>query len=209
MRVYSEQPGGRKTDAAGEPLIVPPAALLPEYDSHRAGRSAVRCRVRRARARRRSVCAQRGGPDRSDKNSARGALVRIVTTTEPPAPPGAPGVRVEGEDKAYPIALDGDAYLTGLAARNRAVATWLDHRCGFEFDYPDTRSAAAAGSVRMPDGALMARGGNAAVCGRRWKARLALSLGCNANACFLPAHGPPTIVPIVTATGTRSAPITR
>ena len=54
-----------------------------------------------------------------------------------PVPAGAQ-VRVEGQVGAFPVALNGDAYLTGLSPRNRAVATWLDHECAFEFDYPET-----------------------------------------------------------------------
>lgn len=68
---------------------------------------------------------------------ARGALVKIVQDDGAPVPAGAQ-VRVEGQAAAFPVALDGDAYLTGLSARNRALATWLDHECVFEFDYPAT-----------------------------------------------------------------------
>ena len=66
---------------------------------------------------------------------ARGALVRIVQEDGVPVPAGAQ-VRVEGQPAVFPVALGGEAYLTGLSARNRAHATWLDHDCAFEFDYP-------------------------------------------------------------------------
>ena len=68
---------------------------------------------------------------------ARGALVRIVQENGTPVPSGA-SVRVEGQDGTFPVALDGEAYLTGLAARSRAITSWRDHECAFEFDYPAT-----------------------------------------------------------------------
>jgi outer membrane usher protein len=69
---------------------------------------------------------------------ARGAIVRILREDNSPLPAGAV-VRVVGQESDFPVALDGDAYLTGLMPRNRAIATWRGQECAFEFDYPETR----------------------------------------------------------------------
>ena len=69
---------------------------------------------------------------------ARGAIVRILREDNSPLPAGAV-VRVVGQESDFPVALDGDAYLTGLLPRNRAVGSWRGQECAFEFDYPETR----------------------------------------------------------------------
>ena len=65
---------------------------------------------------------------------AHSALVRIVQPDGQPVPAGAQ-VRVAGRDQASPVALDGQAYLTDLSARNRAVVTWTQRTCEFDFEF--------------------------------------------------------------------------
>lgn len=67
---------------------------------------------------------------------ARAALIRILTDGKTPVPAGAV-VRLSGQDGSFPVVRNGDAYLTGLLARNRAAVTWAAQECTFEFDYPD------------------------------------------------------------------------
>ena len=68
---------------------------------------------------------------------AHAALVRIVQPDGQPVPAGAQ-VRVAGRDQASPVALDGQAYLTDLSTRNRAVVTWSERACEFDFEFPQT-----------------------------------------------------------------------
>jgi outer membrane usher protein len=134
VRVYSENQEIGRTNAAGE-LIVP--RLLPyQKNTVRIEQGDLPFDAEFDVLARDAVPYSRSGVvvEFAVKPS-RGALVKIMQDDGAPVPAGAQ-VRVEGQDGAFPVALDGDAYLTGLAARNRAVATWPDHECAFEFDYP-------------------------------------------------------------------------
>lgn len=62
---------------------------------------------------------------------ARGALLRLILENGKTPPPGAQ-VRIEDRTESFPVGLDGEVYLTGLAATHRARAEWNGQRCAFE-----------------------------------------------------------------------------
>ena len=136
VRVYSENQEIGRTDAAGE-LVVP--RLLPyQKNTVRIEQGDLPFDAEFDVLARDAVPYARSGVVvEFAVRPSRGALVKIMQDDGTPVPAGAQ-VRVEGQVGAFPVALNGDAYLTGLSPRNRAVATWLDHECAFEFDYPET-----------------------------------------------------------------------
>lgn len=69
--------------------------------------------------------------------SARGALLRLVLEDGKSPPPGAQ-VRLDDRTERFPLGLDGEAYLTGLAATHRGRAEWNGRRCVFELQVPQT-----------------------------------------------------------------------
>jgi outer membrane usher protein len=62
-----------------------------------------------------------------------GALIRLVLDDGGPMPLGAQ-VQIGGAGEAFPVAYDGEVYVTGLSARNRLVATWAGQRCEVEVE---------------------------------------------------------------------------
>jgi len=136
VRVYSENQVIGRTDAAGE-LVVP--RLLPyQKNTVRIEQADLPFDVEfDVLARDAIPYARSGVVVEFGVRPARGALVKIMQDNGVAVPAGAL-VRVEGQEGAFPVALDGDAYLTGLFPRNRATATWGDQKCAFEFDYPET-----------------------------------------------------------------------
>jgi outer membrane usher protein len=66
---------------------------------------------------------------------ARGALLRIVQENGDPVPAGA-RVSLEGQERSFPVALDGEAYVAGLSANNRAVVSWRNEACALDFAVP-------------------------------------------------------------------------
>lgn len=66
---------------------------------------------------------------------AHGALLRLVLEDGKTPPPGAQ-VQLEDRTDRFPVGLDGEVYLTGLAASNRAHAEWNGQRCAFEVRTP-------------------------------------------------------------------------
>ena len=125
VRVYSENQVIGRTDASGE-VIVP--RLLPyQKNTVRIEQGDLPFDAEFDVLARDAVPYARSGVvvEFAVKPS-RGALIKIRQDDGAPVPAGAQ-VRVEGQDGAFPVALNGDAYLTGLSARNRAVAMWLDH----------------------------------------------------------------------------------
>jgi outer membrane usher protein len=68
---------------------------------------------------------------------AYGALVTIVLESGSPAPVGAV-LRVGESGEAFPVAQDGEAYLTGLAGSNRVRLEWRGQSCEFDVPYPPT-----------------------------------------------------------------------
>ncbi len=136
VRVYSENQEIGRTDAAGEVIV--PRLLAYQKNTLRIEQGDLPFDAEfDALARDAVPYARSGVVVEFLVRPARGALIKITQDDGSAVPAGAL-VRVEGQDGAFPVALNGDAYLTGLAARNHAVATWLDHKCAFEFDYPET-----------------------------------------------------------------------
>jgi len=137
VRVYSENQEIGRTNAAGE-LVVP--RLLPyQKNTVRIEQADLPFDAEFDVLARDAVPYTRSGVVvEFGVRPAHGALVKIMQDDGAAVPAGA-RVRVEGQEGDFPVALGGDAYLTGLAARNHAVAAWLDHECTFEFDYPETR----------------------------------------------------------------------
>jgi outer membrane usher protein len=137
VRVYAQNQEVGRTDAAGE-LIVP--RLLPYYrNTIRIEQADLPLDAEFDVLARDATPYFRGGVVTAFQvRPARGALVRIVQDDDAVVPAGAT-VRLEGNDTVFPVAIGGEAYLAGLLPRNRATATWRDHQCSFEFDYPDTR----------------------------------------------------------------------
>ncbi|MBI4207697.1 MAG: fimbrial biogenesis outer membrane usher protein [Betaproteobacteria bacterium] len=66
---------------------------------------------------------------------AHGALLRLILEDGKTPPPGAQ-VRLEDRADRFPVGLDGEVYLTGLAAINRARAEWNGRHCIFEVRAP-------------------------------------------------------------------------
>ncbi|MGE5621392.1 MAG: fimbria/pilus outer membrane usher protein [Candidatus Bathyarchaeota archaeon] len=67
--------------------------------------------------------------------AVRGALLRIFLDNGLPLPAGAL-VTVAGQDDEFPVALRGEAYVTGLASRNELWATWKGQRCRLDVELP-------------------------------------------------------------------------
>jgi len=66
-----------------------------------------------------------------------GATLIVVLDDGAPIPSGAI-VRVVGRDEEFPVALNGEAYVTGLAERNRLSAAWKGRSCEFDAEVPRT-----------------------------------------------------------------------
>lgn len=69
---------------------------------------------------------------------ARGALLRLVLEDGNRPPPGAQ-VQLDDRLERFPLGLDGEVYLTGLAANQRGQAAWNGRRCVFELQVPQTQ----------------------------------------------------------------------
>jgi outer membrane usher protein len=66
---------------------------------------------------------------------SRGATLQIRLEDGGPIPSGAT-VQIAGRDESFPVALRGEAYLTGLEEHNRLRATWKGRSCEFDADFP-------------------------------------------------------------------------
>lgn len=66
-----------------------------------------------------------------------GALLRIVTIDGKPIPTGAQ-VSISGHQEVFPVAQDGQTYLTGLAAHNHVDVSWNGKQCSFELAYHES-----------------------------------------------------------------------
>lgn len=69
---------------------------------------------------------------------SRGALFNIVLVDGKAMPAGAV-VQIAGQGEEFPVALKGEAYVTGLQANNRLRATWHGQSCEFEVTFPETQ----------------------------------------------------------------------
>jgi outer membrane usher protein len=66
-----------------------------------------------------------------------GALVRLVLDDGSAVPAGAV-VRLAGSDATFPVAMDGEAWVTGLAESNVLQVTWRDRTCAIMLTMPKT-----------------------------------------------------------------------
>ena len=64
-----------------------------------------------------------------------GATLHIMLDDGAPMPSGAI-VQIVGRDDQFPVALGGEAYLTGLEEHNRLRATWKGKGCEFDAEFP-------------------------------------------------------------------------
>jgi outer membrane usher protein len=67
----------------------------------------------------------------------RGALLQLLLEDGKPLPAGAV-VTIAGQAEEFPVALNGEAYLTDLERTNRIRASWRGQSCEIEFGYPET-----------------------------------------------------------------------
>lgn len=65
-----------------------------------------------------------------------GALVKLVSESGEPLPNGTL-LSIEGNPEEFQVALQGEAYLTGLGKKNRMRATWNNQSCDVEVDLPE------------------------------------------------------------------------
>jgi outer membrane usher protein len=69
---------------------------------------------------------------------ANGATFRLRLDDGASMPAGAT-VDLIGGDSGFPVALDGQVYVTGLGANNRLRATWKERTCEFDLAMPSAR----------------------------------------------------------------------
>ncbi len=67
----------------------------------------------------------------------RGGTLRVVLEDGSDLPSGALS-SIEGKDEEFPVALRGEAYLTGFEATNRIRFTWKGQGCTIDVPYPTT-----------------------------------------------------------------------
>jgi outer membrane usher protein len=68
---------------------------------------------------------------------SRGALFTLVLADGKPMPAGAL-VQINGAGEAFPVALRGEVFITGLEDNNRLRAAWRGQSCEFAVAYPKT-----------------------------------------------------------------------
>ena len=69
--------------------------------------------------------------------SQRGATLTIKLTDGKPLPAGA-SVQILGQTQPFPVGLNGEVYVTGLAAHNTLRATWNGESCEISVSLPNT-----------------------------------------------------------------------
>lgn len=65
-----------------------------------------------------------------------GALVKLVAENGEPLPNGTE-LHVEGNPEVFQVALQGEAYLTGINKKNRLKASWYGQTCDVEVNLPE------------------------------------------------------------------------
>lgn len=65
-----------------------------------------------------------------------GALIKLVSEDGAPMPTGTV-ILVEGKPDEFQVALQGEAYITDLAKKNKMKATWNKQSCEFEVNLPE------------------------------------------------------------------------
>jgi outer membrane usher protein len=68
--------------------------------------------------------------------SGRGALIKIEFEDGEAAPPGA-AIELEGDSKEFFVARRGEAFVTGLQAKNTLRLRWNDQVCAIHVDLPE------------------------------------------------------------------------
>ncbi|MGR9116060.1 MAG: fimbria/pilus outer membrane usher protein [Gammaproteobacteria bacterium] len=68
---------------------------------------------------------------------SRGAVFKIILDNGQPLPAGAT-VQIIGQTQTFPVALQGTAYVTGLAVNNELRARWQNQSCRFTLSFPET-----------------------------------------------------------------------
>lgn len=71
---------------------------------------------------------------------ARGALFRVRLESGEALPLGS-SVQIRDGNQVFPVAFNGEVFVTGLAASNRMIARWQNKACGFELNYTETDEA--------------------------------------------------------------------
>ena len=71
----------------------------------------------------------------------RGGTLRIMLDDGSELPSGALS-KIEGKDEEFPVALRGEAYLTGFEAQNRIQFSWKGQSCVIEVAYPEKNTEA-------------------------------------------------------------------
>ncbi len=71
----------------------------------------------------------------------RGGTLRVVLEDGSDLPSGALS-QIVGKDEEFPVALQGEAYLTGFEATNRIRFTWKGQNCTIDVPYPTTTTEA-------------------------------------------------------------------
>lgn len=65
-----------------------------------------------------------------------GALVKLVAQNGEPLPNGTV-LHIDGNPEEFQVALQGEAYLTGMNKNNKVKASWYGQTCDFEVNLPD------------------------------------------------------------------------
>lgn len=136
VQVYAENQPVARTDSSGAALI---PGLRP-YQKNRLGieQMDLPLDARIGALEVNAVPYYRSGYDvEFPVGKANGALLRIVTAEGRPVPAGAL-VRIAGREEAFPVALDGQVYISGLTQHNRVEVTLGNARCEFQIPYPET-----------------------------------------------------------------------
>lgn len=68
---------------------------------------------------------------------SRGAIMKIVLDNGQPLPAGGT-VQIIGQQEEFPVALQGKAYITGLATDNHLRVLWQKQSCELEVSFPET-----------------------------------------------------------------------
>ena len=88
----------------------------------------------------------------------RGGTLRVVLEDGSDLPSGALS-QIEGKDEEFPVALRGEAYLTGLEATNRIRFTWKGQSCTIDVPYPiaTTEIIASSRNIYLQGGSAMTK----------------------------------------------------
>lgn len=132
--VYVDNQLVARTDAGGEALV--PSLRPYQENSISIDQGALPLDARIATLRMPLSLPRRSGRVVSfPVQAVRGALLKVVLEDGTPLPAGAVLRRKDG-DEAFPVALRGEVYVTGLADENELEASWKGRRCRIEVTLP-------------------------------------------------------------------------